>query len=111
MTGYLVPISKAKKDSQKDTQQRVKTKLDEAARKAKAVIVPDPPAASPPPPGTPANKMSPRLMRWTSPKVLVGGSAALAAGGTGAYLYRRKRVEKSLSSMQRDLASVMMSPT
>ena len=47
------------------------------------------------------NNMS-RTMRLANPGLVAGGAALLAAGAGGAYLYHRKRAEKSLSSMQHD---------
>jgi len=107
MTGYLVPISKAKL-SQDDFQRGAKQALDRAGGKIKGVVVKQPPASPAVPPGTPANKISRQTMTLASPKVLVGGGALLVTGAGGAYMYRRKRVEKSLSLMQPDFASVMM---
>lgn len=52
----------------------------------------------PAPPGTPANKIKPWHLK--APKYVAGGLAAGAAGGGGLYLYKRKRAEKSLSSMR-----------
>lgn len=39
------------------------------------------------------------------------GAGVLAAGGTGAYLYKRRRVEKSLSSMRSEFPTMMMRST
>lgn len=110
MTGYLVPISKAKKQGS-GAQAKNQRQIRDAAATARQKVADVASAAKPPadvPPGTPANKISERTMRLASPKVLLGGGALLATGAGGAYLYRRKRVEKSLSSMQHDYSSVMM---
>jgi hypothetical protein len=107
MSGYLVPISKAKKQG-KGTQAENQRTVRDAGKPKPAAPMPPPAPPSPVPPGTPYNKISERTMRFANPKLLIGGTAALGAAGTGAYLYRRRRVEKSLSSMQRDFPSVMM---
>jgi hypothetical protein len=114
MSGYLVPISKsaktkvagvaatagAAKVSQKTVQAAVKEGLKRAAGVAEEAA---PKAAS-------ASAKTSRGL--TRPGVLIpAGVLATTGAGTGAYLYRRKRVEKSLSLMQHDFPSVMMSTT
>lgn len=68
------------------------TKKQRAERAAAAAA---PHAPSPVPPGTPYNKIKPWHVK--APKYAAGALAATAAAGGGAYLYRRKRLERSLS--------------
>jgi hypothetical protein len=113
MTGYLVPVSKAKKAKKGSGEQATNQHDAHAAHKAgHANFVADPngrvtrtaPASATTPVATIPKRGSMR------PKLLIGGSL-LAAGAGGAYLYRRSRVEKSLSSMQREFPSLMMRST
>jgi len=97
MTGYLVPISKAREFTQADIQRQA----NEARRQAQKLLdrargkEAKPPAApAKAAPGAPVKVITRSGLR---PRTLVGGGALLAAGGGGSYLYRRKRAEKGLA--------------
>ena len=112
MTGYLVQVSKArnrKKGSGAQARNAAKVPR-EGLEHVPHVNQTRIPANSPvlmQPPFEPPH--APRKVGGLKPLVIGGG--LLAAGGGGAYLYQRKRAEKSLSSMQRDSPSMMMRST
>jgi hypothetical protein len=113
MTGYLVPVSKAKKKKGTGPQAANAAKvprehLVNVPHVNQTRLPPGPLSEAlpkPPPPDNPLSPVRSGRGKW------VAGGALLATGAGGAYLYRRRRVEKSLSSMQRDWPSVMMSTT